>query len=43
MSDTRWMDAPSYGILQGDRVQELEGDLFGSPRATERRHALART
>ena len=24
----------AYGILEGDRVQELSGDLFSSPRRT---------
>lgn len=26
----------SYGILRGDRIQEVDGDLFGSHRATDR-------
>jgi 2-keto-4-pentenoate hydratase/2-oxohepta-3-ene-1,7-dioic acid hydratase in catechol pathway len=30
-----------YGILEGERVRELDGDLFGAPRATDRTHPLA--
>lgn len=26
----------SYGVLQGDRIREIDGDLFGSHRATDR-------
>ena len=31
----------SYGILEGDRVREIEGDLFGEWEKTERTHELA--
>lgn len=31
----------SYGALQGERIQELEGDLFGPHRATDRWIGLA--
>jgi 2-keto-4-pentenoate hydratase/2-oxohepta-3-ene-1,7-dioic acid hydratase in catechol pathway len=30
-----------YGILEGERVRELDGDLFAAPRPTDRTHALA--
>jgi len=31
----------SYGTLQGDRIQEIDGDLFGDHRTTDRWVALA--
>ncbi|MEW5915922.1 MAG: fumarylacetoacetate hydrolase family protein [Gemmatimonadota bacterium] len=31
----------SYGILQGDQVRELSGDLFANPRPTGRTHKLS--
>ena len=31
----------SYGILEGDRVRELDGDLFASPQPTGRSHSLS--
>ena len=31
----------AYGIVEGDRVRELVGDLFGSWKPTETMHALA--
>jgi 2-keto-4-pentenoate hydratase/2-oxohepta-3-ene-1,7-dioic acid hydratase in catechol pathway len=34
-------NATSYGILDGETVRELEGDLFASPRPTGRTHPLA--
>ena len=34
-------DHEAYGILEGDRVRELEGDLFGTWEKTETTHALA--
>lgn len=34
-------DREAYGILEGDRVRELEGDLFGTWEKTETTHALA--
>jgi 2-keto-4-pentenoate hydratase/2-oxohepta-3-ene-1,7-dioic acid hydratase in catechol pathway len=33
-------DVTAYGLLEGDRVRELKGDLFGSFSKTERTHAL---
>ena len=33
-------DTTAYGILEGDRVRELEGDLFGKFSKTDRTHAL---
>lgn len=33
-------DATAYGVLEGDRVRELDGDLFGEFSRTERTHAL---
>jgi 2-keto-4-pentenoate hydratase/2-oxohepta-3-ene-1,7-dioic acid hydratase in catechol pathway len=33
-------EATSYGILEGDRVRALDGDLFGSFSRTERTYAL---
>lgn len=33
--------ATSYGILEGDSIRELSGDLFDSPKPTGRRVALA--
>ena len=26
----------SYGVLQGDRIMQIDGDLFGQHRATDR-------
>jgi 2-keto-4-pentenoate hydratase/2-oxohepta-3-ene-1,7-dioic acid hydratase in catechol pathway len=39
----RYSDAGrvSYGILEGDRIRQLAGDLFGSPKPTGRQVALA--
>jgi 2-keto-4-pentenoate hydratase/2-oxohepta-3-ene-1,7-dioic acid hydratase in catechol pathway len=34
-------DAVSYGILEGDRIRQLEGDLFASPRPTGQSVPLA--
>ena len=34
-------DSAAYGIVEGDRVRELSGDLFGTWEKTERTHALA--
>ena len=34
-------DRQAYGILEGDRVRELKGDLFGTWEKTETTHALA--
>ena len=34
-------DREAYGILEGDRVRELKGDLFGTWEKTETTHALA--
>ena len=34
-------DREVYGIVQGQRVREIDGDLFGEHRPTERTHALA--
>ena len=34
-------DHEAYGILEGDRVRELSGDLFGTWEKTETTHALA--
>ncbi|MEZ4415233.1 MAG: fumarylacetoacetate hydrolase family protein [Gemmatimonadota bacterium] len=31
----------AYGIVEGDRVQELSGDYFSNPRRTGRSHALS--
>ena len=31
----------SYGIVEGDSVRQIEGDLFGRWRPTERRYPLA--
>jgi 2-keto-4-pentenoate hydratase/2-oxohepta-3-ene-1,7-dioic acid hydratase in catechol pathway len=31
----------SYGVLAGDRIDELRGDLFDNPKATGTRHKLA--
>ena len=31
----------AYGTLQGERIQEIEGDLFGQHRATDRWVPLA--
>jgi 2-keto-4-pentenoate hydratase/2-oxohepta-3-ene-1,7-dioic acid hydratase in catechol pathway len=33
-------DRVAYGVVEGDRVRELSGDLFGSPRKTDRTYAL---
>jgi 2-keto-4-pentenoate hydratase/2-oxohepta-3-ene-1,7-dioic acid hydratase in catechol pathway len=30
-----------YGILEGETVRELDGDLFAAPRPTDRTHALS--
>jgi 2-keto-4-pentenoate hydratase/2-oxohepta-3-ene-1,7-dioic acid hydratase in catechol pathway len=30
----------AYGIVEGDRVRQLDGDLFASPRPTDKTHAL---
>jgi len=30
-----------YGTVEGDQVSELEGSIFGSYKATSKRHALA--
>ena len=32
---------PAYGILQGDRIVEVEGDMLGSWKRTGRTHGLA--
>ena len=34
-------DRAVYGVVEGEQVQEIEGDLFGEHRLTDRRHALA--
>lgn len=34
-------DATSYGILEGDTIRELQGDLFNGPRPTGKRLRLA--
>ncbi|TVS16167.1 MAG: FAA hydrolase family protein [Planctomycetaceae bacterium] len=34
-------DREVYGIVQGQRVREIDGDLFGEHRPTDRTHALA--
>jgi len=34
-------DTIAYGIVEGDRVRELHGDLFGEPINTDKTHALA--
>ena len=31
----------AYGIVEGDRIRQIEGDLFGARRPTETTHALA--
>ena len=31
----------AYGVVEGDRVRQIEGDLFGTRRPTETTHALA--
>jgi 2-keto-4-pentenoate hydratase/2-oxohepta-3-ene-1,7-dioic acid hydratase in catechol pathway len=31
----------AYGIVEGDRIRQIEGDLFGARRPTEKTHALA--
>ena len=31
----------AYGIVEGDRIRRIEGDLFGTRRPTETTHALA--
>lgn len=31
---------PVYGVVEGNRIREIEGDLFGSHRVTDRSHAL---
>ncbi len=33
-------DREVYGIVQGQRVREIDGDLFGEHRPTDRTHAL---
>ena len=33
-------DSTAYGVLEGDRVRELKGDLFGEFSKTDRTHAL---
>src|SRR4051812_2551318 len=33
-------DTTAYGILEGDRVRELEGDLFDTFTKTDRTHTL---
>jgi 2-keto-4-pentenoate hydratase/2-oxohepta-3-ene-1,7-dioic acid hydratase in catechol pathway len=33
-------DAVAYGIVEGDRVRQLDGDLFGAYKKTETTHAL---
>ena len=32
--------APSYGLVEGDRIRRIEGDIFGSWKAGEETHAL---
>ncbi|MDY0166326.1 MAG: fumarylacetoacetate hydrolase family protein [Thermoguttaceae bacterium] len=34
-------DRVAYGIVEGDRLREIAGDLLGEHRATDRTHALA--
>jgi 2-keto-4-pentenoate hydratase/2-oxohepta-3-ene-1,7-dioic acid hydratase in catechol pathway len=34
-------EVESYGILEGDRIRRISGDLFGSWKKTETTHALA--
>lgn len=34
-------ESVAYGILEGDRVRQLDGDLFGAWKKTEKTHALA--
>lgn len=36
-----WGDRVAYGILEGETVRELSGDLFSSPRPSGRSHRLA--
>ncbi len=31
----------AYGVVEGDRIRQIEGDLFGTRRPTETSHALA--
>jgi len=31
----------AYGVVEGDRIRQIEGDLFGARRPTETTHALA--
>ena len=33
-------DRVAYGVVEGERVRELEGDLFASPRKTDRTYPL---
>lgn len=33
-------ETTAYGLVEGDRVRQLEGDLFASPKRTETTHAL---
>lgn len=33
-------DSTAYGVLEGDRVRELKGDLFGDRAKTDKTHAL---
>lgn len=33
-------DSAAYGVLEGDRVRELKGDLFGDRSKTDKTHAL---
>jgi len=34
-------DRITYGVVQGDRVREISGDLFGSWKETDKTHALS--
>src|SRR3990172_1799878 len=34
-------DTAAYGLMEGDRVRQLAGDLFGTWSKTETTHALA--
>ncbi|HVR75773.1 MAG TPA: DUF2437 domain-containing protein, partial [Planctomycetota bacterium] len=32
--------APAYGLVEGDRVRQIEGDIFGSWKPGKETHAL---
>jgi 2-keto-4-pentenoate hydratase/2-oxohepta-3-ene-1,7-dioic acid hydratase in catechol pathway len=34
-------DGAAYGIVEGDRIRQLEGGLFKSPKATDKTHSLS--